>query len=168
MGRAYNSTVVQHLGGFSESLDVALQWWEALLLLPVFRVLRLGACRTRVCLWTDGSRETDRPAGRLGAVGFFALSSVTSGIHGSAFVPEFLEEELLSVGKDQRNTQVELLGVLVALLSAPEFFRGVRLELFIDNSAALSNILAGGAAEPQSRHLVAVIWLLLAVRQVDC
>ena len=101
--------------------------------------------------------------GALGAV----LLTADGGWTLSAVVPANLREELRKTGKRQRNTQSELLAVLMLLLSCPEQLRGRNLILYEDNQAALENILAGSAADPDSRSLVAGIWLLAAVLRVN-
>ena len=57
---------------------------------------------------------------------------------------------------------VAAMAILVLLLSCAGSLRGADLLLFEDNTAAMHNLLNGAAAEPQSRLLVASIWLLLA------
>ena len=52
------------------------------------------------------------------------------------------------------------------LLSAPAHIRDSDLLLYEDNTAAMHNMLKGTAADPDSRHIVGSIWLLLALLRV--
>jgi len=85
----------------------------------------------------------------------------------SAAIPQALCCELVQHEKEQRNTQSELLAILMLLLSKPEQLRGAFLEIWEDNTAALYNTLVGSAADDQSRELVAAIWLIAAVLRVS-
>ena len=94
------------------------------------------------------------------------LVTNSGGLSISATIPDALAAELWDTPKRQRNTQAELLAVLMLMLTLPEQLRGRHLVLYEDNQGALHNMLAGSAADPQSRDLSAAIWLVAAVLRV--
>jgi hypothetical protein len=160
IGRAYTSPVSAHAGGWSRRLAHALSWWKALLQCPLYHKRVHGTDRPVVIGWVDGSWDMEAGAGAIGGM----LLSTTHGSHSfSAHIPPHLCAELLKVGKKQRNTQSELLAVLVLLLTCPEVVRGARLVLFEDNTPALENIRRGAAGDDDSVAIVGAIWLLLGV-----
>ena len=160
IGRAYTSPVSAHAGGWSRRLAHALSWWKALLQCPLYHKRVHGTDRPVVIGWVDGS--WDMEAG-TGAIGGMLLSAARGGHRFSAHILPHLCAELLKVGKKQRNTQSELLAVLVLLLTCPEVVRGARLVLFEDNTPALENIRRGAAGDDDSVAIVGAIWLLLGV-----
>ena len=164
IGRVYASNVSAHRGGWSERLADALAWWKALLRCPIYHRRVHGDQRPVVLGWVDGSWDMDTGTG---AIGGMLLSSRCSGRSFSAHIPQHLCAELLRVGKKQRNTQSELLAVLVLLLTCPDELRGARLILFEDNTPALENILSGAANDDHSKDIVGAIWLLLGVLGVE-
>ena len=160
VGRAYASLVAAHAGEWSARWAHALPWWKALLRCPLYHKCVHGTGRPVVNGWVDGSRDMKS---RAGAIGSMLLSPTRGGYRFSARSPQHLCAELLEVGKKQRNTQSELLAVLVLLLTCPEAVRGARLVLFEDNTPALENIRRGAAGDDDSVAIVGAIWLLLGV-----
>ena len=114
--RQYRARLLQHPGGWSAPLASALQWWKALLQCPLYHRREHGHRRPAVTGWVDGSWDMD--AG-TGAIGGMILPSQVGGRSISARIPDHLCAELLQLGKKQRNTQAELLAVLVILFSCP-------------------------------------------------
>jgi hypothetical protein len=113
-----------------------------------------------VCMaWVDGSWDQDKATG---AIGGMLLTPHKGGHSFSSHIPAGLCAELRQLAKKQRNTQSELLAILVLLLTLPEELRGTHLILFEDNFAALSNVLAGAAGDTDSVALVSAIWLVTA------
>ena len=159
----YATQVSAHNGHWSPQLQGALQWWQALLQSPIYHSRDHGARPKHVAVWADGSWDIDAGTGAIGAV---VLTSEGQNVSLSTTIPEHLRGELLATGKQQRNTQSELLAVLMVLLSCPEQLRGACVMLYEDNTPALENMLSGGAADAQSQSIVAAIWLILAVLQV--
>ena len=163
VGRASTSTITAHLGGWTPQLEQSLRWWAALLSVTLHHIQEHELAPQRAVAWVDGSWDMDRGSGAVGAV---LLTPAQGHWSTSATIPQHLCDELLSNDKRQRNTQSELLAVLVLLLSCPAQLRGAELLLYEDNQAALSNLLAGSAADAQSKDLVSSIWLLLAVLRI--
>ncbi len=89
-----------------------------------------------------------------------------------AMVPQHLAAQLLAIedgrveAKVQRNTQTELLAVLVALLTWSEELRGCELVIFDDSQAAEGNLLSGSATTAHSKELLGTIWLVAATLRV--
>ena len=163
VGRAFAPVVSHHKGGWTPQLEHALGWWQALLRVPLNFYQEHGRPRVRAMAWVDGSWETETSTGAVGAVLFVEGAGQWSL---SKEVPAGLRHELLRLGKEQRNTQAELLAVLMLLLSKPAELRGTLLEIWEDNTAALYNILSGSAGDEQSRELVAAIWMIAAALRV--
>ena len=163
VGRGFAPVVSHHKGGWTPQLEHALEWWHALLQVPLNFYQEHGRARTRAMTWVDGSWERETATGAVGAVLFVQGKGQWSL---SAQIPRGLRQELLRLDKEQRNTQSELLAVLMLLLSKPEELRGSLLEIWEDNTAALYNILSGSAGDEHSRELVAAIWLLAAALRV--
>ena len=163
VGRAFAPVVSHHKGGWTPQLEHALEWWQALLRVPLNFYQEHGRPRVRAMAWVDGSWETETSTGAVGAVLFVEGAGQWSL---SKEVPAGLRRELLRLGKEQRNTQAELLAVLMLLLSKPAELRGTLLEIWEDNTAALYNILSGSAGDEQSRELVAAIWMIAAALRV--
>ena len=86
------------------------------------------------------------------------LSPTRGGYRFSARSPQHLCAELLEVGKKQRNTQSELLAMLVLLLTCPEVVRGARRALSEVNTPALENIRGGAAGDEDSIAIVGETW----------
>ena len=128
--------------------------------MPLYHFQWFGAPAKRIVAWVDGSWDMDRGCGAVGAM---LLSSEPAAFCVSATIPNHLAAELCSLNKRQRNTQAELLAVLVLLLSCPEELRDAELLLYEDNTAAMHNILSGAAGDSQSRNIVAAIWLVAAM-----
>ena len=159
VGRAFAAVLARHRGGWTAELQWALEWWRALLELPLYSWVRHGKAKVRAVAWVDGSWEMLLATGAVGGLLFI---SNRGPVAFSAVVPKWLCDELASVGKMQRNTQVELLAIVVLLLSCGEMLHDVDLIVYEDNQAAMANVLTGAAGEDQSRHLVASIWMLTA------
>ena len=163
VGRGFAPVVAYHKGGWTPQLEHALEWWHSLLQVPLNFYQEHGRERARAMAWVDGSWEKETATGAVGAVLFVQGRGQWSL---SAEIPRGLRQELLQLDKEQRNTQSELLAVLMLLLSKPEELRGSLLEIWEDNTAALYNILSGSAGDEHSRELVAAIWLLAAALRV--
>ena len=164
VGRAYAPIVSYHKGGWSPALQHALESRGALLQFPLHHYREHACDLRRAMAWVDGSWDMADATGGVGAVLFVRGSGQWSM---SAHIPQALCSELTQYGKEQRNTQSELLAILMLLLSKPEELRGAFLEIWEDNTAALYNTLAGSAADDQSRELVAAIWLIAAVLRLS-
>ena len=163
IGRVYAAQVSAHAGPWSGQLQAALEWWKALLGAPVYHMEQNSAKPRLATAWVDGSWDMDQGTGAVGGL----LLTEDRGCHSfSARIPAHLAAQLSACGKRQRNTQSELLAILVLLLTFPETLRGAQLILFEDNWAALSNVLSGAAADEDSQALVGVIWLLLGVLRI--
>ena len=72
--------------------------------------------------------------------------------HGSAEVPTELIQALICRG--QQIGQIEILGALVAYLSAPGLLAGREIIHWIDNTSALSALTKGYSGVPDSARLV--------------
>ena len=86
-------------------------------------------------------------------------------------VPEHLAFQLLSMQeghkkKEQRNTQAELLAVLMAILMWHDDLQGQSLLILTESTAALNNCREGTAADQQSRDLVSTILFLGSVFRI--
>ena len=97
-------------------------------------------------VWTDGAWDST-PSGR--AVGAVLASPDTRAALGAP-IPTGLQQALCAGGKEQRNTQAELLAVLVALLAWGAQLRGHAVWFLQDNEAALWNIMLGTAVDSHS------------------
>lgn len=161
VGRTFATQVSDHNGTWDCVIKNALVWWKALLRSPMYHVRDLNRKRKQVVAWVDGSWEHGK--GSIGGI-VFASDGTRQAI--SAHIPEHLQDELLSLGKEQRNTQSELIAILSMLLSCPDTLRDSDLLVFEDNQACLANVLSGGATDEHSKEIVAGIWILLAVLRV--
>jgi len=77
-------------------------------------------------------------------------------------IPPHLSYVLLSMQEEdkekrQRNTQAELLAILMAILMWHDDLRGNSLLILTDSTAALENVKAGVSSHQQSRDIVAHI-----------
>ena len=163
VGRVYASIISAHRGTWDYSVQNAVGWWRALLRIPLYHRNNFAQRRQVAVAWADGSWDMERGTGAIGAI---LLTPHKGRKSITAEIPESLCAELLQGNKVQRNTQSELLAVLVLLLSCPHELRGTDLLLYEDNKAAKDNLLSGGASDGHSCELVAAIWLLLAALQV--
>ena len=163
VGRAYTRSITSHKGGWSDELDHSLRWWRALLTMPLHCYQEHDNGKPEASGWVDGSWDMDMGTGALGGV----LLTSQGGWSISMEIPPNLCAELQRQGKRQRNTQSELLAIIMLLLSCPEQLRGHQLVLYEDNQSALENVLAGSAGDPDSRALVAMVWLLAAALRVS-
>jgi hypothetical protein len=86
-------------------------------------------------------------------------------------VPEHLTFQLLSMqeteeAKTQRNTQAELLAILMSILMWHKDLQGQSLLVLTDSTAALDNCRVGTAADQQSRDLVSLILFMGAIFRI--
>ncbi len=81
----------------------------------------------------------------------------------SAHIPPAICAKLKVLGKEQRNTQAELLAVLVLAITFPEQLRAADMLLWEDNTPAMGNVVSGAATDPDSQAIVGAIWLTCAV-----
>jgi hypothetical protein len=163
-GRAYANTVSAHRGGWSPELENALQWWKAILHCPFYYFQDHSKRRPAAVAWIDGSWSQED---ETGAVGGMIMTTHRGNFSFSAELPQHTKAELLTQGKKQRNTQVELLAFLVLLLTLPDELRGCDLLVWEDNTPAMASIISGSAGERDSQSLVAAIWLVCAVLGVN-
>ena len=165
LGRAWTrplATHAQHGGPLGAVVAHALRWWQCLLGRPQPRVFRRRARRQCVA-WCDGMWSQDDGTGAVGGL-LLATGGPAQAV--SADIPPGLARQLRRCGKQQRNTQAELLAVLVLLLTCEDLLRNADLLLFEDSEAALHNVLSGAAADADSTHIVAAIWQ--AAANLDC
>ncbi len=144
-----------------------VQWWQTLLQHPVPRWEVAGQRRRRAALFPDGYWNPDKAEGGVGAL---LLVEGARALATGAVVPQHLAAQLLAIedgrvgARAQRNTQAELLAVLVALLTWSEDLRGCELVIFDDSQAAEGNLLSGSATTAHSKELFGTIWLEAATR----
>ena len=163
VGRAYGPAISSHSGGWGQELETALRWWDALLTIPLHHYVHTGRPRPIAMAWVDGSWDM---ATKTGALGALLLTRDSGRWSLSAAIPGQICAELTQCPKKQRNTQSELLAILMLLLSLPQALRGAHLVIFEDNTAALANVRTGAAADEHSRALVGAIWLVAAALNI--
>ena len=86
-------------------------------------------------------------------------------------VPQNLAYILLSMqGEDkekcQRNTQAELLAILMSILMLHDDLRGNSVLILTDSTAALENVKAGVSSDQQSRGIVAHIQFFAMIYKI--
>ena len=90
--------------------------------------------------------------------------------HMGGMIPTNIQQELLQFivhdAKTQRNTQAELLAIIVAMLTWTQLLRGSDLVIYDDSSATIGCALSGSSADEHSKELVATIWLRFAHLQI--
>lgn len=163
-GRIYANAVSAHHGGWTTNLQHALQWWRAILTCPFHYYQDHRRQRPAAVAWIDGSWDQTN---LTGAIGGMILTTHRGNFCFSAEVPQHLRAELLQQGKQQRNSQIELLALLVLLLTFPDELRGCDLLVWEDNSPTMACVTSGAAGDADSQALVAAIWLLCAVLGVN-
>ena len=146
----------------------ALLWLEAVLQNPPPRVERDQHDKHHVLL-PDGYWDPDKQQGGVGAV--FLREGATPFTYGG-MIPPHLSYVLLSMQeeakeKKQRNTQAELLAILMAILMWHDDLRGNSLLILTDSTAALENVKAGVPADQQSRDIVAHIQFFAMIYRIS-
>ena len=145
----------------------ALLWLEAVLQNPPPRVERDDYNSHHVLL-PDGYWDPDKREGGVGAV---LLREGATPYTFGGMVPLHLAYILLSMQeedkeKKQRNTQTELLAILMAILLWHEDLRGSSLLILTDSTAALENVKAGVSADQQSRDIVTHIQFFAMIYRI--
>ena len=117
----------------------------------------------------DGYWDMNTHEGGIGAV--LLLPDGPPRVYG-CMLPHYLRKQLRTSAtgeeeKQQRNTQAELLAILVVLLTWGQLLQGCSLVIATDSSAAEGNLLNGSAGDPHSQWIITHIWLLIVVFDIQ-
>ena len=129
IGRAFVRTIlsanIESVAPMSQQPEVvhALGWWETLLKVGVFRVERFRRPTRRCVVFPDGYWDQEKNVGGAGAL----LLTPDGNFAFGGMIPAHLRSQLQDPGtgraNKQRNTQAELLAILLVLLTMPEAVR---------------------------------------------
>ena len=138
----------------------ALQWLEAIFQHPPCRIEEDEREKRHVLL-PDGYWDPDQKQGGVGAV---LLREGQCPLTFGGMTPPHLAYQLLYMQetdeeKKQRNTQAELLAILMSILMWHQSLKGCSLLILTDSTSAKENCESGTSADQQSRDLVSLILL---------
>ena len=119
-------------------------------------------------LLPDGYWDPDKKEGGVGAV---LLREGSSPQTYGGMVPQHLAYIFLSMQEEdkekrQRNTQAELLAILMSILMWHDDLRGNSLLILTDSTAALENVKAGVSSDQQSSDIVAHIQFFAMIYKI--
>ena len=154
----------------NHQLTSALKWWLEILSCSPPRVIPTNVSeRRRIVSYSDGE-------GSEAGVGVALWENKTQVVRAGVLrVPEevrILWDRQKNLGRFNEIFEIEAVGPLVLLENFPDMFRGSLWLHFLDNAAALSNLVNGSSSVIQGDILIGATWSQIQHLQVfpwfDC